>query len=144
MKPTIDYTLQYWMNQCIMVKQEYKPVQMVSIKEIIDFETNKLTMKVNPKIFIAYIKQETNLDFEPEFKFHAKRKWRIDFYCHRHKIGIEIEGGIWTGGRHVRAAGYIADMEKYNEITIHGIKLLRFTTEQAMTKKAMETILRAT
>lgn len=58
-------------------------------------------------------------------------------------IAIEVEGGAWKNGRHTRGEGFIADMEKYNEITIHGFKLLRFTPDQLLTKKTLETILRA-
>jgi hypothetical protein len=38
---------------------------------------------------------------------------------------IEIEGGIWLQGRHNRATGFIADMEKYNEATLSGWRIFR-------------------
>lgn len=94
-------------------------------------------------IFIQYAKQETGLDFIAEYRFHETRKWRIDYVCLKHRIAIEVEGGAWTNGRHTRGKGYIADLEKYNEITIHGFKLLRFTPDQLLTKKTLETILRS-
>lgn len=70
------------------------------------------------------------IQFEQEFLFHDTRKWRADFHIIGHKLLIEVEGGIWTQGRHTRAQGYLDDMEKYNEVTALGYRLLRFSTEQ--------------
>jgi very-short-patch-repair endonuclease len=64
-----------------------------------------------------------------EYKFHPERKWRFDFALIDHKIAIEIEGGTWTGGRHVRAAGYRNDCEKYNEAVKLGWRVLRYTSD---------------
>lgn len=59
-----------------------------------------------------------------EFKFHPIRKWRFDFaWPHsglfqlgsRGGVALEIQGGLWQAGRHNRAAGYLKDMEKFNE-----------------------------
>ncbi|WP_230411635.1 endonuclease domain-containing protein [Collimonas humicola] len=61
-----------------------------------------------------------------EHKFHPVRKWRIDFAWPGRKLAVEIEGGIWTQGRHTRGAGVRADMEKYNALSCLGWTLLRF------------------
>jgi very-short-patch-repair endonuclease len=61
-----------------------------------------------------------------EHKFHPVRKWRIDFAWPSRKLAVEIEGGIWTQGRHTRGAGVRADMEKYNALASLGWTLLRF------------------
>lgn len=66
----------------------------------------------------------------PEYQFHHARKWRIDFAWPIHRIGIEIEGGIWSAGRHTRGSGYLADMEKYNAATMLGWRLLRYAPAQ--------------
>ena len=62
-----------------------------------------------------------------EHIFHPTRKWRLDYALVERRIGIEIEGAVWTGGRHTRGSGFVADMEKYNELAILGWRLLRFT-----------------
>jgi very-short-patch-repair endonuclease len=62
---------------------------------------------------------------EREFKFHSTRKWRADFAHLDSRTLIEIEGGIFTNGRHTRGAGYAADLEKYLEATLAGWRVVR-------------------
>lgn len=64
---------------------------------------------------------------EKEYLFHRKRKWRFDLAWPQLLIAIEIEGGVWVAGRHVRGQGYEADCEKYNEAQMAGWMVLRFT-----------------
>ncbi|MEB4802508.1 DUF559 domain-containing protein, partial [Acinetobacter soli] len=70
------------------------------------------------------------ISFEQEYRFHTKRKWRADFWIIGTKILVEVEGGIWSGGRHTRGKGYIGDMEKYNAAAMMGFTVLRFSTAQ--------------
>lgn len=65
-----------------------------------------------------------------EYRFHPKRKWRFDFAWVPYKVALEVEGGAFTQGRHTRGKGFIADMEKYNEATILGWRILRCTPQQ--------------
>lgn len=65
-----------------------------------------------------------------EFYFHPTRKWRFDCALVDAKIAIEVEGGAFTEGRHTRGAGYVNDLKKYNEATIYGWRLLRYTPQQ--------------
>ena len=62
-----------------------------------------------------------------EHRFHAERKWRFDFAWPDLKVALEVEGGIWTGGRHTRGAGFLKDMDKYSEAAILGWCILRVT-----------------
>ena len=82
------------------------------------------------------------IDFKQEFQFNKDRKWRADFYLVGTKILIEVEGGIWSGGRHTRGKGYIADMEKYNSAAALGYQVYRFSTEQVKSGLAIEQILK--
>ncbi|MSR15326.1 MAG: hypothetical protein EXR86_12340 [Gammaproteobacteria bacterium] len=69
--------------------------------------------------------------FHREFQFHPERRWRCDFRIPTalgcQEIIVEIEGGVYTGGRHTRGRGFEADIEKYNELAIRGYLLLRGT-----------------
>ena len=80
------------------------------------------------------------IDFEQEFKFHPSRKWRADFHLKGRMILIEVEGGIWSGGRHTRGKGYIGDMEKYNAAAMLGYQVIRFSTEQVKSGLAIQQI----
>jgi very-short-patch-repair endonuclease len=83
---------------------------------------------------------------ERQFRFHPKRKWQIDFCWPHRKLAVEIEGGVWSNGRHTRPQGFIKDMEKYNALSIMGYTLLRFTTQQVksgMAINALDPLLRA-
>lgn len=66
---------------------------------------------------------------EREYRFIRDRRFRFDIALPGYKIAIEFEGGIFTGGRHTRSKGYANDAKKYNLATMHGWKLLRYTTE---------------
>lgn len=82
------------------------------------------------------------IEFEQEFQFNPERKWRADFHLVGTRILIEVEGGIWSNGRHTRGKGYIADMEKYNSATALGYSVYRYSTEQVKSGKAIEEIRR--
>lgn len=40
---------------------------------------------------------------------------------------MEIEGGVWSRGRHVRGSGFEKDCEKHNEAAALGWSVFRFT-----------------
>ena len=63
-----------------------------------------------------------------EYEFHPEREWRFDFAFPDKMIAIELEGGVFSGGRHVRGQGYVNDLEKYNEAVMLGWRLLRYET----------------
>ena len=80
------------------------------------------------------------IPFEREFKFHATRKWRADFRITGHMILVEVEGGVYSNGRHTRGTGYEADAEKYSTAAIEGWTVLRYTTGQVQKGLALQGI----
>ena len=48
-----------------------------------------------------------------EFRLDKTRRWRADFASESARVLIEIEGGVWRGGRHTNPQGFINDAEKY-------------------------------
>lgn len=66
----------------------------------------------------------------PEYRFNSKRRWRFDWALVARKVAIEIEGGVWTGGRHTSGAGFLKDCEKYNSAALMGWTVLRYTPKQ--------------
>lgn len=67
---------------------------------------------------------------ESEIKFHPVRRWRFDFAWIDKKIALEVEGGVFTGGRHTRGKGFMNDMEKYNNAALLGWTVIRCTPTQ--------------
>ena len=82
----------------------------------------------------------TGCEIKPEHSFFHGRKWRLDFAIVDLKIGIEIEGGVWSGGRHTRGNGFVDDMEKYNAAVTLGWVILRFTPQDLNKITTFETI----
>lgn len=68
-----------------------------------------------------------------EYLFHISRSWRFDFAWPRQKIALEVEGGVWTKGRHTRPKGFLADCEKYNAAAVLGWRVLRVTPQTLLT-----------
>ncbi len=82
-----------------------------------------------------------------EFKFHKKnkrypkaRRWRADFCWVPQKLIVEVEGGIYTSGRHVRGKGFEGDCEKYNEAQMLGYSVLRVTSKHIKSGQALNWI----
>jgi very-short-patch-repair endonuclease len=82
-------------------------------------------------------------ELQREFVFHPERKWRADFAHVESRTLIEVEGGIFIkgGGRHNRAAGFIADAEKYLAAFLAGWNVVRLTEAQ-ITAPNVERIIR--
>ena len=78
-----------------------------------------------------------------EFVFHPERKWRADFAHLESRTILEIEGGLHVqgGGRHNRAAGFIADATKYCEAFLAGWNVVRLTEAQ-ITAPLIERLIR--
>jgi very-short-patch-repair endonuclease len=96
--------------------------------------------------FSYYAKRAELPAWEPEHRFAAHhvglgpklrerlaaaglKDWRFDAAWIKERVYVELEGGVYSGGRHVRGAGFTGDAEKYNAATILGWRGLRFTSQ---------------
>lgn len=79
--------------------------------------------------FTALVRSDLKLEIVKELRFHPKRRWRFDYAIPSYKIAIEVEGGAWTNGRHTRGKGFLGDVEKYNQATVLGWRLIRCTPD---------------
>lgn len=83
---------------------------------------------------------------EAEYRFHPTRRWRFDYALLAQSIGIEVDGAVYSGGRHTRGKGFENDMDKLNEAQILGWRVLRFSTGMVQDGRALgvvERLLRA-
>lgn len=86
---------------------------------------------------LAILLLDAKIPFQREYKFHIVRKWRFDFVIGHQplstKIAIEIEGGVFSQGRHTRGTGFVKDCEKYNMAVLQGWSILRYPTHKVST-----------
>ena len=82
---------------------------------------------------------------EPQYEvaFWPGRAFRFD--CAWPAVGwaCEIDGGVWTGGRHTTGPGYSADVVKLNEATLLGWRVLHCTPTQIQNGAALTWVERA-
>lgn len=78
-----------------------------------------------------------------ELRFHPTRKWRFDYAFPKYKIAIEVEGGVYSGGRHVRGKGFLNDCEKYSEAAILGWCVIRVPPDNLYTSYTIGNLKRA-
>jgi hypothetical protein len=96
--------------------------------------------------FIYYAKLAKLSAWEPEYRFATHhvglgpglrerlaaaglKDWRFDAAWPKKCVYVELEGGVYSGGRHVRGAGFTGDVEKYNAATLLSWRGLRFTAD---------------
>ena len=83
------------------------------------------------------------VDYEQEYRFDSDRKWRFDIAMPAQKLAVEVDGGIWVGGRHTSGVGYEKDCQKLNAAVLQGWRVLRFTSGMVRSGEAARTIMMA-
>jgi very-short-patch-repair endonuclease len=82
-------------------------------------------MHYRPEIVTAAYRATGLPDPVYEHRFDPVRKWRFDLAWPRYKVALEVDGGIWTRGRHARGSGIAGDHEKNNAALLAGWALFR-------------------
>lgn len=94
-------------------------------------------------MFTVLCKSELRVDCVKEYRFHPTRRWRFDYAIPEHKIAVEVEGGVWSGGRHTSPKGFLNDMEKYNTAAVMGWRLFRCTPDTLLTNNTVSLLKQA-
>lgn len=76
--------------------------------------------------------------WEREYRFIKPRRFRFDFAWPTIKFAVEVEGAVFSGGRHTRGAGYTTDCVKYALAAIEGYRIIRATTGQVSNGEAIQ------
>ena len=95
---------------------------------------------------LAWQMDQAGIQYVREFRFDVARRWRLDFALLGQKaqlFAVEVEGGTWSSGRHVRGKGFAEDCAKYNAAGLHGWTVLRVTTEMVENGEALKLIQQA-
>ncbi len=80
---------------------------------------------------------------EREYRFMPPRMFRFDFAWPAAMVALEVEGGIYSGGRHTTGPGFTKDCEKYSEAALRGWKVIRVTSEHIERGRMAEWLCRA-
>lgn len=74
----------------------------------------------------------------PEYRFHPVRKWRFDWAFPDHKLAIEVQGGVWSRGKHGRGSGIVKDIEKAAHAAALGWRILPVVPSQLAADSTFE------
>lgn len=97
-------------------------------------------------VFLALLKHHGIPQPQVEYVFAKPRKWRFDFGWPivweddspvLVRVALEVQGGIWTQGRHTRGAALLKEHEKLNRAACLGWRILYRTPQNLC---SMETI----
>jgi hypothetical protein len=80
---------------------------------------------------------------EREYRFAPPRKFRFDFCWPSHALALECQGGLFTGGRHVRGAALLREHEKLNIAAQKGFRILYCTPRQIENGEALSIVEKA-
>jgi len=95
-------------------------------------------MKYDNRIVVKWFAEHGILAV-PEYQFHPDRKWRFDFALlpmrwggftqyisdvPDFKLALEVQGGLFTNGRHNRGPALLKEHEKLNTAACDGWRIL--------------------
>lgn len=91
-------------------------------------------------LFVKLCEKQLAVQCIKEYRFYKPRKWRFDYAFPKYKIALEVEGGVWTQGRHTNPKGFLGDMNKYNTATLLGWRLFRTTPKKLLSSNTIQLI----
>ena len=98
----------------------------------------------NSKVVAAFFKEYGVLEPEFEYRFDPGRKWRADLcwrqYGYNYWLICEVQGGIFSGGAHVRGAAMLREYEKLNRAAALGYRVIFVVPRDLCTKATVDLI----
>jgi very-short-patch-repair endonuclease len=65
------------------------------------------------------------------------RRFRFDFAFVAQKLAVEVQGAVWTRGRHTRGGGATSDAEKLSLAAVGGWRVIVATAEHVDSGQAV-------
>jgi hypothetical protein len=78
-----------------------------------------------------------------QHRFVTGRQYRFDRCWTEQKVAAEVQGGIWSGGRHARGSGIAAECVKLSIAAALGWRVLPLTDDMIESGQAIELIRQA-
>lgn len=100
--------------------------------------TSKQPAATSSDMFTRLCHSELHAECLREHRFYKPRKWRFDYALPYYKIAVEVEGGVWNGGRHIRPQGFLGDIEKYNTAALLGWRVFRTTPDKLLSQQTIK------
>jgi hypothetical protein len=97
-------------------------------------------VKTSPEIFLQFCESMGLPRPVAELQFEPLRRWRFDYAWPEAKIALEVEGGVWSGGRHTTGKGFVGDMAKYNRAAVLGWRVLRVQPRDLLTLATVQMV----
>lgn len=120
-----------------------RPTRKQRVKSGKPSKPARVKPRSRPELLLAAALRDARVpEWTEEHRFHDTRRWKFDFAWRAQKLAVEVEGGVWIGGRHTRGSGYAADCEKYTEAALCGWRVLRFVPRTGWVENAVAQILR--
>ena len=91
-------------------------------------------------IYSKILEAKLGEDCLAELPFHPARRWRFDYAFPAVKVAVEIDGGVFTGGRHSGGVGQKRDFEKLNAAAEMGWLVLHYMPREKLESTTLRQI----
>jgi len=95
-------------------------------------------VRIDPAVFRAWCKAEGLPAPTPEYRIVPGRRFRWEWAWPEHEVALEIQGGVWIGGKHGRGSGVVKDHEKMNLAVLAGWRVLQVQPKHLMTTETRD------
>ena len=126
------------------VERGFMPTPAISAAKRSQGKPPRTTSELPPALVAVLNEQRIPLPV-PEFRFCLSRKWRFDYAWPNlvFPVYVEVDGGLFIGGRHNRGAALLKDYEKRNTASAMGWRGLWTTPDKLLTYEFLSVLKRA-